>query len=200
MKMNSNDNLRLQEFYTEALQKYGHRDSRSVRWSSKQQQQSRFKVLTYVADLSGKSVLDVGCGLGDLYKYMLTAGIEVDYTGIDIVPEFIEVAQHKFPDGKFECADIFELNGTYDYVLASGALSFKVEDNAQYYQQMIAKMYQLANEAVAFNMLDLRTHPDDSTYAAYSPVEIADYCSTIAGRVEMVTDYIPKDFTVFMYK
>jgi hypothetical protein len=61
-------------------------------------------------------------------------------------------------------------------------------------------MYSLANKAVAFNMLDKRTHVDDDTYAAYDINQITDFCSRLATRVETVTDYIDRDFSVFMYK
>jgi cyclopropane fatty-acyl-phospholipid synthase-like methyltransferase len=200
MKMTDTDNDRLQAFYTQALEVFGDRDSRSVRWTSRNQQEQRFKVLTYVGNIEGKRVLDVGCGLGELYKYFLKNEIEVEYTGIDIVPEFVEAARKRFPDGHFVYQDIFEVTEKYDYVLASGALSFKVADNEYYYQQMIAKMYDVAKVAMAFNMLDRREHSDNDTYAAYYSTEVANYCGTLAERVEIVADYIPKDFTVFMYK
>src|SRR5690606_26147041 len=140
------------------------------------------------------------CGMGELYKYLLQQEIPVEYTGIDIVPEFIASAKKRFPQTVFKVKDIFDLKQTHDYVLASGALSFKVADNANYYQDMIRHMYALANKAVAFNMLDKHVHVDDDTYAAYSPIEIADFCSTIAERVEVVVDYLPQDFTIYMYK
>src|SRR5690606_32972664 len=105
----------------------------------------------------------------------------------------------KYPQADFIEQDIFEVTEKYDYVLASGALSFKVADNLSFYQQAISHMYQSATKAVAFNMLDKHSHIDDDTYAAYDPKEIADYCSAIATRVEVVTDVVPRDFTIFMY-
>ncbi len=200
MKLNPYDYDRIYKFYKDALDRFGSEDVRSVQWTSLYGQRRRFEVLLNVGDVSGGSVLDVGCGLGDLYKFLSQEGIQVDYTGIDIVPEFIDAAKESFPEVRFENKDIFEIDESFDYCFASGALSFKVHDNDNHYKNMIKKMYELANNAVAFNMLDEATHVDNETYAAYSPKEIVDFCSTFANRVEVVTDYLPQDFTVYLYK
>ncbi|NVL90353.1 MAG: hypothetical protein HWN69_05065, partial [Desulfobacterales bacterium] len=46
------------------------KDHEMVGWGSEESQKCRFGVLCQLDDLSGKSVLDVGCGLGDLYGYL----------------------------------------------------------------------------------------------------------------------------------
>ena len=71
---------------------------------------------------------------------------------------------------------------------------------AYYLLGMIKQMYSVARKGVAFNMLDNRIHIDDDIYAAYSPIEIADFCATVADRVEVVVDYLPQDFAVYLYK
>jgi SAM-dependent methyltransferase len=163
-------------------------------------------------------VLDVGCGTGEMYKFFLTEKIPVHYLGIDIVPELVATAQKRFPDGHFVVQDIFDFNNdrptdpdvpdkksltvmpAFDYVLASGALSFKVADNLNYYQSMIRKMFALAKRGLAFNMLNAAGHVDDETYAAYDPKQIAEFCQTLGGHVEIILDYLPQDFTVYMRK
>lgn len=200
MNLSKQDYDRILKFYRQSHDRHGDSDARSVHWATTRDQQVRFQALVQVADLSGSRILDVGCGLGDLYKFLLQNEIDADYTGIDIVPDFISVAQRRFPQGSFEVVDIFEVSESYDFVLASGALSFKVADNQNYYQDMIKKMYDTANKAVAFNMLDNRFHTNDETYAAYSPLEIADFCSTVAAQVELVVDYLPQDFAVYLFK
>jgi trans-aconitate methyltransferase len=200
MSLSDHDHDRLVNFYQESFQAYGDHDARSVRWQKDADQQTRFRVLTQVGNLDGRQVLDVGCGLGDLYKFFLSHEMSVDYTGIDVVPEFIEASTRRYPEAHFLLRDVFEINQHYPYILASGALSFKVANNATVYQSMIRHMYELADIAVAFNMLDRRVHSDDAIYAAYDPEEIADFCSTFATRVEIAVDYLPQDFAVFLYK
>jgi trans-aconitate methyltransferase len=198
--MDKKDNERLQKFYKEALAIFGDHDARSVHWSSEEGQHTRFLVLSQVANLSHRSVLDVGCGLGDFYKFFIDQKIDVDYTGIDIIADFIARAKERFPDGHFECKDITAVTETYDVVLASGALSFKVTGSLAYHFSVIKKMYDAAKIAVAFNMLNRATHVDDDVYAAYNPTEVVDFCKTFCPRVEIITDYLPQDFTIYLYK
>jgi trans-aconitate methyltransferase len=198
--MNPDDQKRILHYYQSALTEYGENDARSVHWSDQTGQQKRFLVLSQIADLNGRSVLDVGCGLGDLYKFFFSQNINADYTGIDIVPEFIVAARERFPNVQFEVKDISAETKTYDYVLASGVLSYKVADHKNYYFSLIKKMYDLSAKGLAFNMLNKDTHIDDATYAAYDINEIADYCKTFCDNVQIVVDYLPQDFTIYLYK
>lgn len=200
MSLNHKDQERIQAFYEKALRTYGSNDARSLQWTDEYNQIRRFAALTYVGDLDGARILDVGSGLGDLYHFLKNQDFRIDYTGIDIVPEMVEEARSKYPGVVFEVRDVFDMNETFGYVLASGALSFRVENNDAHYQAMIRKMYDLAEVAVAFNMLDKRTHPNTEIYAAYDPQEVADFCSSFAQRVEIATDYLPRDFTIYLYK
>lgn len=197
--MNDDDQKRLRDFYEDALKTYG-TDPRSVHWASEESQKVRFEVLNKVADLSGKRILDVGCGLGDLYKFFITKEILVNYTGIDIVPAFIDRARERFPGATFRVADIFSVNEQYDYVLASGALNFAVADSKEYYFAIIKKMFECSQRGLAFNMLNRAEHANDETYVSYDIDEVVAYCKTLTDNVVVVADYLPWDFTVYMYK
>ena len=76
-------------------------------WASAESQQERFAVLTREIDVAGKSLLDVGCGLGDLWDYLKDHHLGVDYTGVDILDEMVRVAERMHPDGRFIQADMF---------------------------------------------------------------------------------------------
>lgn len=197
--MHDDDQKRIHDFYEGALEAYG-TDPRSVHWASGESQKVRFEVLSKIADLSGKRILDVGCGLGDLYKFFVTKEISVEYTGIDIIPAFVTRACERFPDATFRDADIFLVNDQYDYVLASGALNFTVADNKEYYFSMIKKMFECAASGLAFNMLNRAEHANDETYVSYDVDEVTTYCKTLTDKVVVVADYLPWDFTVYMYK
>ncbi|MDO8510055.1 MAG: class I SAM-dependent methyltransferase [bacterium] len=196
----SHDLERLQVFYERALAQFGPHDPQTLHWGSKLNQVKRFEVLAAVGDLRGKSILDAGCGTGDLYQFLSDAKVPVNYTGIDIVPDFIRIARERFPNVRFLLKDTFEENSGYDYVVASGTMSFKVHDNDRFYFEMIRYLYGLAKTAFAFNMLDRATHVDNETFAAYDPRQVADFCGTFCDHVQVVTDYLPDDFTVYLYK
>jgi len=198
--MTPDDRQRLEKFYTEALQKYGPDHPKSVHWLGLRSQLMRFDALTKIADLSGQAILDVGCGLGDLYDFLQTRFSGFSYTGIDLVPDMVKQARAKYPDANFESGDIFSMKTNYDYLLASGSLTFHVSGGPEYYYKMIRRMYRLARKGVAFNMLDQAFYTTDSDYLAYDPVEVLGICGTITSKIKLMDDYLEGDFTVYLYK
>ena len=66
-------------------------------WSSEFNQQLRFDVINYLVDLTGVSVLDVGCGDGAFFHYVMNQGIEFQYKGIDISSRMVQRAQARYP-------------------------------------------------------------------------------------------------------
>lgn len=66
-------------------------------WESKEAQTLRFDILASYMDLSDKSVLDVGCGMGNLLEYFRSKDINVRYTGVDILKSMIDQARAKMP-------------------------------------------------------------------------------------------------------
>ncbi len=67
------------------------------------------------------SILDVGCGIGNLIAFMSLA-TEDNYLGIDISPPMVERARVLHPKFRFEVADPMKLNGKWDLVVAHGFL------------------------------------------------------------------------------
>jgi cyclopropane fatty-acyl-phospholipid synthase-like methyltransferase len=197
--MKHDDEKRLVDFYEKAFAEHGN-DARSVQWADEKNQIIRFAILEKIAPLEGKSVLDVGCGLGDLYKFFAARGIGVEYSGMDIVPAFVDRARERFPGAEFMCGDVETLNKEYDYILASGVLSFAMQGGKEYYFEMIKRLFSQAREGFAFNMLNESAHPSDDTYLAYNTEEVTAYCKTLSPRVIVMTGYLPWDFTVYMYK
>ena len=85
---------------------------------------ARRKFVEDYLDLNpNQSLLDFGCGPGDILEFLP----EVDYTGIDIDPIYIEKAKAKYGHrGEFICSKLEELDlpsgKAYDYVIATGVL------------------------------------------------------------------------------
>lgn len=197
--MNSTDQKVIVDFYNQSFAEFGN-DARSVHWSGKVSQDARFEVLINIAPLAGMSILDVGCGLGDLYKFLITKKIPIDYFGIDIVPNFIARSQERFPDARFELMDASLITETYDYILASGAFSLTTADSKNYYFSIIRNLFKHAKYGFAFNMLNADTHQSNETYFAYNMDEVERYCKTLTSKVTIISGYLPQDFTVYMYK
>ena len=69
---------------------------KSIGWDNKKNQELRFKNIFKVANLGEcRNILDIGCGFGDLAKYLKKQNIKIDYTGIDINDKFIEINKKK---------------------------------------------------------------------------------------------------------
>jgi len=66
-----------------------------VDWADAASQQRRFEVLAENADLTGRTILDVGCGLGDLWAFLQARGIRADYTGVDVLPSMMALARER---------------------------------------------------------------------------------------------------------
>jgi len=78
-----------------------------------------------------KSILDIGCGSGQLSEFLRDKGLE-KYHGLDFSSRFIEMARKRVPEFKFTEVDIFETNllenADYDSVLCTEFLEHIEQD------------------------------------------------------------------------
>lgn len=171
-------------------------------WRGLQSQLRRFEVLLQLGNFAGCSVLDAGCGHGDLKGFLDGHCPGFTYIGIDQVPEFIVQATARygsFPDTHFSRADFTQARlPKVDYVIASGAFGYRCADAGHYFR-MISKLFEAANIALAFNMLDAAVFPRHGLLIGHDRSQVEAFCRSIASRIEVTTGYLEDDFTVFMY-
>jgi 2-polyprenyl-3-methyl-5-hydroxy-6-metoxy-1,4-benzoquinol methylase len=124
---------KVKSYYKPLIEHYTPEDTRYVSWLSENNQHLRYFQLIDNIDFSFNSVLDVGCGVGDLWEYLNKVGHFnlKDYKGIDILDEMIDGAKTKFNyiKDKFECIDVFDYFDSHDYVVSLGTISTRVFDN-----------------------------------------------------------------------
>lgn len=190
--------------YRNKFEKFGE-DPRSLLWKSKGAAHQRFRQFWAEIDFNNKRVLDIGCGFGEMGKFLLKRYENVTYTGIDIMPEFIKTAKVKVPDGKFFVADFLKdkINDQHDVVIASGVLNSTTEGNMEYRKKAIFKMFGLTKKILAFNMLGAHPQPknDKNSNVWYADsLEILKYCMSLTRRVIFRANYHPRDFTIIMQK
>jgi len=200
MNLTEFDRERLLKYYSESLKQHGPYSAKAFHWLSVRDQLVRFDALSRVGDISGYSILDVGCGAGDMYDFLFGQFKDFSYLGVDIVPEMTATAREKYPVARFMTADIFSIAEQSDYVFASGALTFNVSGGKPFYFNMVRHMYSLARKAVAFNVLDSRYTTTDECFLVYSWQEIADLCEELGGKYQIITGYEQGDFTVHLHK
>ena len=201
------DYSRVLEYYREFLAHDD--DARRVAWRTVFGQELRFEELLDSVDSEGLdifSVLDVGCGLGDLFGYLKRTRREVDYLGVDILPEMVEEARVRHPEGHFELRDILETppQRRFDLVVCSGSLTVKVPGHERFVLKMLRRMLDLSEMAVAVNFQStraLRDNPmalqnDDLFHA--DPVKIYGLCRQMCRWTVLREDTLVTDFTIYM--
>ena len=213
--MPPSERARVVAFYEAELARHGPDDPRSLHWNSAHTQRARFDVLFEVGDWPGRSVADLGCGLGDLYGYLQQRGLKLDragegagpsavrYTGFDITPKLVEAACAKYPGGCFLLMDVLESGfpERYDYVVASGTFSLRVKGHRQFLERAVEAMFRAAKEAVAFNFLGPSSYQNEEEdfYFGSQPAPIVDFCRTLSSSVVLREGYLSGDCTVFLY-
>jgi trans-aconitate methyltransferase len=190
-------------FYHRArVASFGRGTPAALGWKSPRSQTARFEVLAEIGDLNGHSVLDVGCGHGDLRAFLGERYPDLHYLGIDHFEPFLEVADERYASwpntgfllGDFTTARLPEV----DYVIACGALGYRTQES-DFVVRMIDKLYASCRVALGFNLL--RHIPEgEAVLAAYDPEPIADHCRRLTSRVSLREGYLPDDFTVFLYR
>lgn len=194
------DRKKIVSLYNRRFEEHGAYSARSVGWNSEFSQTIRLEVLCQAGDMTDRSVLDVGCGFGDLYDFLRQHFQNVSYQGIDINLLMVEAARARHPEIPFLAMDFGQYAGQpFDYVVASGAFSFKVSDYRNFYFSYVKKMFEFSNIAAAFNLLNTEYHIDDETFATYSIPEVRDFCSSLTKNVVFRQDYLQHDFTVYLY-
>ena len=207
------------DYYEGLLDKHGE-NYLALDWNSPESQKLRYQIFkelfVYGTKAADVSVLDVGCGLGDLYGFLKKDGLlkrnKLRYAGVDISPRLIEAAKKKYPDANFGVVDILEERKLpqVDYILCSGVFNIRsldITSHLEFVKTMLLRMYDLVNYGVAVNFLSQGAMPlsdpedlNSGRYFYFKPDEILSFCRFITNRYIIRHDYHPGDFTVYLLK
>lgn len=199
--------LQIIQKYYENNMLNGDAEYKILGWESEEAQRLRFDMLLNGTELEGKRLLDVGCGTGNLLEYINSKGINVKYTGVDILEPMIKIATGKKLKGNFYHADIFKDNifkgKSFDIIYSSGIFNLNLGNNRTFLHDAIGLFLGLASEAVVFNLLHVASPDREDKYFYFHPDEIkeilADYSDAIK-EVEIIEAYLKNDFTVICRK
>jgi len=173
-----------------------------VGYGSKESQIIRYRVATEIGNLRGKSILDYGCGLGDLIEYLEKRGISIEYTGYDVSEKIIERARKLHPNHSFEVRDLMkELpSQKFSYVFAIG-LNVRIADNVGFIKELVRRMFQIAEEGVFVSVLSSHSNYFDPQCFYHDPARLLHWClKNISSRCVLRHDYLPHDFTLYIYQ
>ena len=184
------------------VQEFGEGTSQALGWHNDESQLLRFTMLAGIGDMNNHSVLDVGCGYGDLSAYLIDKYPQLQYSGIDQVEEFLAVASAKyghFPNTTFYLGDcsVADLPAA-DYVLACGSLNYHSSE-PDFIYKMITRLFNTSLVAFGFNLLSKVKTPG-GILVAYDTDNIMQHCRTLSSKVILQDKYCDGDYTVWMYK
>jgi len=191
----------LLSFYNFHLKQFGDRPE-ALRWTP-QGQLKRYNTLAEIApDLNNSSILDYGCGTGDFYRFLKRRGIDVQYTGVDINENFIELARKKYPECTFNVLDGPEdqVEGFFDYIVICGVFNLRVPGVADDMKETLITLFKHCNKGLALSALSSHTPIRDPELHFTSPEEMVKFSlENLSPCIALRHDRIPNDFTLYVY-
>ena len=192
------------KYYDDLFSKYGE-DPKSLDLS-RDSQLHRFEVLAQIGDLKGRSILDVGCGFGDFYGYLVGNLYEFgEYVGVELSEGMVVVGRTRYPKATIIHGDFLNpiLGMTADYVIASGIFSLEDPDWGKHFTTVVKKMFALSKVGIGFNLLSTNSlnFGKMDQFHFESPWAILRFAlKELSEKVILRHDYRKNDFTIFAYK
>ncbi len=195
-------------YYEKALELHG-TTAQGVDWKDQASQYLRFEQLVRVCPRGVPfTVLDFGCGYGELRDYLGAQKFLAEYHGYDISPRMVEEARAKAPELPADRWLTDERGlATYDYAVASGVFNVKqsagTDEWRAYVEQTLRTLHRITRKGFSFNCLTSYSDADrmvDKLYYA-DPTFYFDFCKRQFSRnVALLHDYGLYEFTVLVRK
>lgn len=171
-------------------------------WESAEAHLGRFQVLVDTIELKGSSLLDIGCGVGDLYGFLEAHQVGAEYTGLDILPEMTDEARRRHPAGRFVSGNLFDAEypfypqNSFDVLYSSGVFNLNLGNNQDFLRSALPILFKTAKKWVVFNLL-ATDHPVQSDrYVRFDAEEVISWIKPFSSEVKAVHEYVPHDFTL----
>jgi SAM-dependent methyltransferase len=190
----------LLSFYNRQLKDFGD-VPQAVRWTPEGQLRRYETLLKITGDLSGKAVLDFGCGKGDFYAFLKGKGVPVAYCGIDVNEQLIALAQGKFPDAEWIAADIEEtdLNREFDIIFVCGVFNLRIAGVEESMKNVLKRLFLLCREALHVNLLTYYVPRRTVELFYVKPEDIVTFAITALSR-SVTLRHEQEDIFLSVYK
>jgi len=182
------------DFYEKSVKEFGV-SAQGVHWNNKYTQYKRFEVLTKCIkkDIQNSTIVDVGCGFGEYYHYLLhNHKIPQKYMGIDCEEKMIDICNIRLPNEEFLIQNVLEDKLLIaDYYICSGAMNILTFDEVKIF---IKRCFEVSQKGFIFNYLKNVTFNNIKQY------EIEEICKQYTQNIRIKDGYLDNDFTIFMVK
>lgn len=155
------------------------------------------------------SIHDIGMGLAAYLDYMNEnfPDLNYEYSGTEILPEYVDNVMSRFPKNRFYLRDVAEIQPEekYDYVVMSGVFHQRretsIRDWEAFSQKLISNAFKMSKIAVGFNFI--------SPFVDFYQTEVY-YCN-LMKLIHFINDDLSRffvinhnyalfEFTVFVYQ
>ena len=114
------------------------------------------------------SVLEIGCGPGNVTKYLLSKRPDFKILGTDFAPNMVALARVNNPSANFlvmDCRRVAEINEMYDGIMCAFCAPYL---SHQEVEKLISDCYQLLNKEGCLYLSFVEGDPADSGWKAAS--------------------------------
>lgn len=129
-------------------------------------------------------ILDIGCGPGNITKYLLNQRPDFDILGIDIAPNMIELARKNNPTASFAIMDsrrIDEINTKFDGIVGGFCLPYLSKEESD---KLIENSYYLLKDNGLIYLSFVEGDPQKSDFKVGSGGRVFFYYHNLEGIKE----------------
>jgi len=115
-------------------------------------------------DNPNAKVLEIGCGPGNISKYLLSKRPDFDIFGIDIAPNMVELAKQNNPTAHFaimDCRQINNLDTKFDGIVGGFCLPYLSQIESK---ELISNSYDLLNDNGLIYLSFVEGEPNKSEF------------------------------------
>ncbi|MAJ13371.1 MAG: methyltransferase type 11 [SAR116 cluster bacterium] len=184
--------------YEDRFKKFGD-DPKTLGWDNLINQNVRFKTAYANTDFKNRKILDVGCGLGNYYEFLLKSlkKTQFTYTGIDINSSFIKLCKLKHENAEFFVKNILTddiKKRTWNIVTMFGLLNLKIEgiDKYEFARDMINSAFDVSNDILIVDMLSTKfdkSYKKETFVNYFDPLKLMNIAFKLSPNVKLIHDY-----------
>lgn len=188
--------------YRNRYKKFGYSPA-ALGWL-KGKQELRFDILTSLYDFNDKSVLDIGCGFGDLVVTLRRKADVFKYLGCDLCFDLVDEGKKRYPGAQFVVGDFLEteFNDKIDWAIASGPFNYKFQhmDNYSFIKSVMVKAHGLVTDGFSFDFISNKVDYKDDHIFYSAPDKVLSMAYELSRNVVLRSDYMPFEFSIFVFK
>jgi len=151
-------------------------------------------------DKPSAKLLEIGCGPGNITKYLIAKRPDFDIFGIDIAPNMVELARQNNPAAHFAVMDsrqINNLDSKYDGIVCGFCLPYLSQTETN---ELISNSYNLLNDNGLLYLSFVEGDPDKSDFKAGSGGRVYFYYHKLDDITSQLNSFKFGEIKIFKVK